>query len=85
MKKARRIIYNKAFNDFNNEPEYKLQKVRIYDEDKEKYVVDSYGKFKFKCDKTQIFLNKEDFKRKMNNIKDFKLLESEKQYLLEQF
>ena len=30
--KARRIIYNPSANDFNDEPEYKLQKVRIYGE-----------------------------------------------------
>lgn len=30
--KARRIIYNHNANDWNNEPEYKLQKIRIYGE-----------------------------------------------------
>lgn len=30
--KARRIIYNPHANDWNDEPEYKLQKVRVYGE-----------------------------------------------------
>lgn len=31
-RKARRIIYNRSANDWNDEPEYKLQKIRIYGE-----------------------------------------------------
>ena len=47
--KARRIIVNLSSNDWNNEPEYKLQKVRIYGESKSRksYIIDSYGKVKF--------------------------------------
>lgn len=30
--KARRIIYNSQANDWNDEAEYKLQKIRIYEE-----------------------------------------------------
>ncbi len=84
--KARRIIVNKSSNDWNNEAEYKLQKVRIYGETQSGkcYVIDSYGKFKFSCNKTQIFLNKADFKSKMNDIQDFNLTDYEKQYLLKQ-
>lgn len=86
-RKGRRIIYNHSSNDWNDEPEYKLQKVRIYGETQSRkcYVIDSYGNFKFACNKTQVFLNKEDFENKMNNIQDFKLTESEKNYLLKQF
>lgn len=85
--KARRIIYNRSSNDWNDEPEYKLQKVRIYGETQtgKCYVIDSYGKFKFACNKSQIFLNKDDFKNKMNNIQNFKLTEFEQNYLLKQF
>lgn len=85
--KARRIIYNPSANDFNNEPEYKLQKVRIYGESnsKKSYIIDSYGRQKFSCNKTQVFLNKEDFVNKMNNIFMFDLNEYEKDYLLKQF
>ncbi|MCI9245613.1 MAG: hypothetical protein HFJ30_00425 [Clostridia bacterium] len=83
--KAKRIIYNKAGNDFNDECEYKLQKVRIYEETDKNFIIDSYGKFKFSCNKTQVFLSKEDFKNKMNNIQDFNLNDFEKKYLLEQF
>lgn len=85
--KARRIIYNNSSNDWNNEPEYKLQKIRIYGETQSGkcYVIDSYGNFKFACSKSQIFLNKEDFKNKMNNIQNFKLTEFEQNYLLKQF
>ena len=85
--KARRIIYNNSSNDWNNEPEYKLQKVRIYGESnsKKSYIIDSYGNKKFICHKTQIFLNKDDFKNKMNDILNFKLTDYEKEYLLKQF
>ena len=34
LRKARRIIVNKSSNDWNDEPEYKLQKVRVYGENK---------------------------------------------------
>lgn len=81
--KAKRIIYNQSSNDFNNE--YKLQKVRIYEETDKNYIIDSYGKFKFSCNKTQVFLDKEDFKNKMNNIQNFNLTDFEKEYLLKQF
>lgn len=85
--KAKRIIYNRSSNDWNDEPEYKLQKVRIYGEtqNKKSYVIDSYGRFKFSCNKSQIFLNKQDFKEKMNSIQNFKLLDYEQKYLLNQF
>ena len=85
--KARRIIYNHSSNDWNDEPEYKLQKVRIYGETQSGkcYVIDSYGNKKFSCNKSQIFLNKDDFKNKMNNIQNFRLTEFEQNYLLKQF
>lgn len=85
--KARRIIYNNASNDWNNEPEYKLQKIRLYGETKSKksYVIDSYGNRKFTCHKSNIFLNKDDFINKMNNIDRFRLNEFEQNYLLKQF
>lgn len=86
-KKARRIIINQSANDWNNEPEYKLQKVRVYGENnsKKNYIIDSYGRNKFSCIKSQIFFNKEDFKRKMDNIEGFNLAEYEKEYLLSLF
>ena len=86
-KKARRIIVNQSANDWNNEPEYKLQKVRVYGEgnSKKSFVIDSYGNKKFRCNKTQIFFNKDDFKNKMNNIDGFDLTEYEKEYLLSLF
>lgn len=86
-KKARRIIYNPSSNDFNDEPEYKLQKVRVYGESKSKksYIIDSYGNKKFSCHKSQIFFNKDDFLEKKDNIEQFKLNEFEKQYLEKQF
>lgn len=85
--KAKRIIYNQSSNDFNDEPEYKLQKVRVYGESnsKKSYVVDSYGNKKFTCHKSNIFFNKEDFKEKMNNILNFNLTKFEQEYLLKQF
>ena len=85
--KARRIIYNQSSNDFNDEPEYKLQKVRVYGESnsKKSYVVDSYGNKEFTCHKSNIFFNKEDFKEKMNNILNFNLTKFEQEYLLKQF
>lgn len=85
--KAKRIIYNPSSNDFNNEPEYKLQKVRIYGESisKKSYIIDSYGNKKFSCLKEQVFLNKEDLKNKIDNIHGFRLTKSEKEYLLNQF
>lgn len=84
---AKRIIANKSSNDWNDEPEYKLQKVRIYGETKtgESYIVDSYGNFKFKVLKCQIFLNFEDMVNKIDNIKNFNLQEYEKEYLLKQY
>lgn len=85
--KAKRIIVNSSANDWNDEPEYKLQKVRIYGETKSKksYVIDSYGSKKFNCLKTQVFLNKEDMKRKIDDIEGYRLTENEKQYLLNIF
>jgi len=86
-RKARRIIYNPSSNDFNDEPEYKLQKVRVYGESKSKksYIIDSYGNKKFSCHKSQIFFNKDDFLEKKDNIEQFKLNEFEKKYLEKQF
>lgn len=86
-KKARRIIVNQSANDWNNEPEYKLQKVRVYGESnsRKSFIIDSYGNKKFSCLKTQIFFNKEDFKNKMDNIEGFNLSEYEKEYLLNSF
>ena len=86
-KKARRIIFNSASNDWNNEPEYKLQKVRVYGESKSKksYIIDSYGNKKFSCHKSNVFFNKEDFKNKMNNLVGFNLTQSQKEYLLNIF
>lgn len=86
-KKARRIIVNRNFNDWNNEQEYKLQRVRVYgeNESKKSFIIDSYGNKKFSCNKTQIFFNKEDFKNKMNNIEGFNLTKYEKEYLLNSF
>ena len=85
--KAKRIIANPHSNDFNDEPEYKLQKVRIYGESKtgKSYIVDSYGKFKFHCPKSRIFLNKKDLENKIDNIEGFELTNYEKEYLLEIF
>lgn len=85
--KARRIIYNRSANDWNDEPEYKLQKIRIYGESnsKKSYIIDSYGSKMFRCLKSQIFFNKKDFEEKMNNIEGFKLTDYEKDYLLKQF
>lgn len=86
-KKARRIIVNQSANDWNNEPEYKLQKVRVYGESnsKKSFIIDSYGNRKFSCLKTQIFFNKEDLKNKIDNIEGFNLTEYEKEYLLNSF
>ena len=85
--KARRIIYNRSANDWNDEPEYKLQKIRIYGESnsKKSYIIDSYVSKMFRCLKSQIFFNKKDFEEKMNNIEGFKLTDYEKDYLLKQF
>lgn len=85
--KARRIIYNPSANDFNDELEYKLQKVRIYGESnsKKSYIIDSYGRQKFSCNKSQVFLNKQDFIDKKDNIFMFNLNDYEKEYLLNQF
>lgn len=85
--KARRIIYNPSANDFNNEPEYKLQKIRIYGESNsgKSYIIDSYGRHKFSCNKTQVFLDKQDFINKKDNIFMFDLNDYEKEYLLNQF
>ena len=85
--KAKRIIANPHSNDFNDEPEYKLQKVRIYGESKtgKSYIVDSYGKFKFHCPKSRIFLNKKDLENKIDNIEGFELTNYKKEYLLEIF
>lgn len=85
--KARRIIYNPHSNDWNNEPEYKLQKIRIYGESnsKKSYIIDSYGNKKFSCDKSQIFMNKQDFIDRCDNINGFKLTQYEKNYLVSLF
>lgn len=85
--KARRIIYNSSANDWNDEPEYKLQKVRVYGESnsRKSYLIDSYGNKKFSCNKSQVFFDKKDFEEKMNNIDGFKLTDFEKEYLLKQF
>ena len=85
LRKAKRIIVNKSANDWNNEPEYKLQKVRVYGESKKSFIIDSYGNFKFKVHKSQVFFNKQDFKNKMDNIEGFNLTEYEKEYLLKSF
>lgn len=87
MYKGKRIIYNKSSNDFNNEPEYKLQKVRIYGTtfDNKSYIIDSYGNRMFMCDKSQVFLSKADFNSKKDYIKDFKLTDKEKECLENQF
>ncbi len=84
---AKRIIVNKSSNDFNDESEYKLQKVRIYGETKtgKSYIVDSYGKFKFKVLKSQVFLSIEDMKNKIDNIQNFNLQDYEKEYLLKYY
>ena len=84
---AKRITINKSSNDWNNEPEYKLQKVRIYGETKtgKSYIIDSYGKFKFKVLKSQVFLSLEDMKSKINNIQNFNLQDYEKEFLLKQY
>ena len=85
--KARRIIYNQASNDWNDEPEYKLQKIRIYGETKsnKSYVIDSYGSRKFACNKNEVFTNKKDFQEKIDKITRYNLTEGQKQYLLNQF
>lgn len=85
--KAKRIIYNSSSNDFNDEPEYKLQKVRVYGESKsgKSYIIDSYGNKKFSCNKSNIFFNKTDFEQKMDKIQGFLLLENQKKYLLNMF
>ena len=85
--KAKRIIYNKSSNDWNDEPEYKLQKVRIYGKTKsnKNYVIDSYGNFKFICNKNEVFLDKIDFEEKANKITGYNLTKSEKEFLLNQF
>lgn len=49
------------------------------------YIVDSYDKYKFTCNKTQVFFNKQDFINKQDNIFMFDLMDYEKQYLLKQF
>ncbi len=79
--KARRLIYNRDYNDFNKEPEYKLQKVRILEEFSWGYIVDS-GSNKFKCNKNKVFRNKEDFKNKIDTIFGVDLTEEEKEELL---
>lgn len=85
--KAKRIIYNSASNDWNDEPEYKLQKIRIYGESKsgKSYIIDSYGAGRFACNKNEVFLNKKDFEEKINKPLRFNLTENEKQYLLNIF
>lgn len=79
--KARRLIYNRNYNDFNKEPQYKLQKVRIHEEFSWGYIVDS-GSDKFKCGKSKVFKNKEDFNKKIDNIPSVFLTEQEKEELL---
>ena len=46
------------------------------------YIIDSYGGHKFSCNKTQVFLNKQDFINKQDNIFMFDLMDYEKEYLL---
>ena len=85
--KAKRIIYNSASNDWNDEPEYKLQKVRIWGKSKsgKSYIIDSYGARRFACNKNEVFLNKKDFEEKINKPLKFNLTENQKQYLLNIF
>ena len=80
--KARRLIYNRYANDFNNELEWKLQKVRILEENQTYYIVDN-GSSKFKCSKNKVFVNKEDFKDKIDCIFGVDLTGEEKKELLE--
>ena len=49
------------------------------------YIIDSYGGHKFNCNKTQVFLDKQDFINKQDNIFMFDLMDQEKEYLLKQF
>lgn len=86
-KKAKRIIYNPRYNDWNIEPEYTLQNVRVYGKSKsgKSYIVDSYGKKKFSVLKSNIYFNKKDFEEKKDKIQGFLLLESQKKYLLDLF
>lgn len=83
--KAKRIIYNKSANDFNNEPEYKLQKVLIWGETitHESYVLTNQGTKKYIRHKSQVFLDRLDLENKIDDIKGFDLTEHEKEYLLE--
>ena len=63
--KGRRIIFNPSANDFNDEPEYKLQKVRIYGESnsKKSYIISfSFGSTFFW---NVLFLNAKRSKRKV--------------------
>ena len=55
---ARRKMFNRASNDWNDEPEYKMQKVRVRGEttDGKQFVVDSYGNFVFRVNKEDIFI-----------------------------
>ncbi len=55
---ARRKMLNRASNDWNNESEYKMQKVRVRGETKDgkQFVVDSYGNFVFRVNKEDIFI-----------------------------
>lgn len=69
---AYRLLYNKSSNDWNDEPEYKMQKVHIQGESKDRdmFLIDSYSKKTFWCDKNEIFLNKKDFERKIKDNKN---------------
>ena len=78
--KARRLIYNRNYNQWNNELEWKLQKVTIHEENKTHYVVDS-GSYKFKCSKNKVFRNKEDFRNKIDNIFGVDLTEEKEELL----
>lgn len=49
------------------------------------YIIDSYGGKKFSCNKTQVFLDKQDFINKQDKIFMFNLSAKEKEYLLSQF
>lgn len=85
--KAKRIIANPHANDFNNEPEYKLQKVLIWGETQthKSYVITNSGTKKYIKPKTQVFLNRLDLENKIDNIEGFDLTNYEKEYLLKIF
>lgn len=85
--KAKRIIVNPHSNDFNNEPEYKLQKVLIWGETQthKSYVITNSGTKKYTRPKSQVFLDRLDLENKIDDIEGFNLTNYEKEYLLERF